>query len=217
MNREDINKKFIDAILAILAVRHSVGDDFFKSKIRREVDDLFSDYLKLIAEGTKGRQLQDFLVQKLTARINTCLETFETLRHLKVLSENSPLLLFGFKKLLGLKLSTIKMGKGPVASTINSKTALPPTQISAEIKEVLSQSKDKVKEKGADDVIDVNSNKMKILNYIKNYPDKRTKDIVYEFNAFSDRTVKRTLAGLLKEGLIKKRVQGDAAYYSVNE
>ena len=60
----------------------------------------------------------------------------------------------------------------------------------------------------------LNQSKLKILNFIKSYPDTRAKDIINEFSALSDRTVKRNLTELLKMRMIKKRVDNKATYYS---
>src|SRR3989344_183879 len=62
--------------------------------------------------------------------------------------------------------------------------------------------------------LELNPNKEKILNFIKKSPNTRTKDIIHEFNALSDRTVKRNLGELLKVGLINRKIENKAAYYS---
>ena len=59
----------------------------------------------------------------------------------------------------------------------------------------------------------LNKSKKKILEFIKSYPNIRTKDIITEFNVLSNRTVKRNLTDLLRTGLIKKRVDNKAVYY----
>ena len=61
---------------------------------------------------------------------------------------------------------------------------------------------------------ELNPNKEKILNFIKKSPNARTKDIIHEFNALSDRTVKRNLGELLRVGLINKKIENKAVYYS---
>ncbi|HEY4504223.1 MAG TPA: hypothetical protein VJI73_00440, partial [Candidatus Paceibacterota bacterium] len=61
----------------------------------------------------------------------------------------------------------------------------------------------------------LNPSKQKILEFIKSYPNTRTKDIINEFNALSDRTVKRSLTELMQIGLLKKKIENKAVYYSI--
>ena len=63
----------------------------------------------------------------------------------------------------------------------------------------------------------INPNKKKILDFIKSFPNTRTKDIIYEFNSISDRTVKRNLTELAREGLIRRKVDNKAVYYYASE
>ena len=61
----------------------------------------------------------------------------------------------------------------------------------------------------------LNKSQQKIFEFIKSFPERRTKDIIYEFNVLSGRSVKRNLNDLLQAGLIKRRIENKAVYYSV--
>lgn len=58
------------------------------------------------------------------------------------------------------------------------------------------------------------SNKDKILNFIKKSPQIRAREILEEFNLVSGRTVKRNIKELLDAGLITKMSEDHAVYYS---
>ena len=53
-----------------------------------------------------------------------------------------------------------------------------------------------------------------ILEFVRREPDCRTKDVIDQFSALSQRTVKRGLKELNEEGKIIKRSDGGAVYYS---
>lgn len=54
-----------------------------------------------------------------------------------------------------------------------------------------------------------------ILEFVRREPECRTKDIVNQFSALSQRTVKRGLKELSEDGKIIKKIEGGAVYYSV--
>lgn len=59
------------------------------------------------------------------------------------------------------------------------------------------------------------SSKDKILNFIRKTKKIRTRDLVEQFSAFSQRTVKRTLKELIGDGVIKREEDERAVYYSI--
>lgn len=59
-------------------------------------------------------------------------------------------------------------------------------------------------------------NQKKILTFIASVPNARTKDIIDEFSSLSGRTVKRSLRELMEVGLITKRAEHKAVYYSAS-
>lgn len=59
------------------------------------------------------------------------------------------------------------------------------------------------------------SSKDKILDFIRKTKKIRTKDLVEQFSAFSQRTVKRNLKELIGEGVIKREEDERAVYYSI--
>ncbi len=54
----------------------------------------------------------------------------------------------------------------------------------------------------------------KILDFVRQAPERRAKEIVDEFSALSGRTVKRGLKELSEKGLIVRKEQNNAVYYS---
>ncbi len=56
-------------------------------------------------------------------------------------------------------------------------------------------------------------NQERILGFIRQSEVARAKDIVDEFNALSERTVKRNLKELMSSGLVQKRLENRAVFY----
>lgn len=83
------------------------------------------------------------------------------------------------------------------------------------VKKFLSQKKGEPQfhnQSSSDSSLSVNQKK--ILSFIQAFPNARTKDIVDKFSMLSDRTVKRNLRELISSGLVIKRAENRAVYYS---
>ena len=59
------------------------------------------------------------------------------------------------------------------------------------------------------------SSKDKILDFIRKTKKTRTRDLIEQFSAFSERTVKRTLKELTDNGILKREEDEKAVYYSI--
>ena len=196
---------FIGTLRLLLDITQLLKDEFFLKKIDKKLETLVFDYLSLL----NADQGDDFVFQsvviKVTSDIDSLLEALNDLYHLGLL-EQTPLFLEIHKHFLELKLETLKQWR------ILSRTK--PLTVIAEDKKLF-------KAKTTPPIIvkkdsKLNQSKKSILDFIKSFPNSRTKDIINEFNALSDRTVKRNLINLLRNGLIKKKVDNKAVYYYVD-
>jgi len=59
----------------------------------------------------------------------------------------------------------------------------------------------------------IEGNRQKILDFVRRFPNTRTKEVIDEFNVLSVRTVKRSLKGLVDDGLLQKRIEANAVFY----
>ena len=91
------------------------------------------------------------------------------------------------------------------------------SRFNGEVRDETLISKKIINKKSITKNSNLTESKKRILEYIKSYPNTRTKDIIYEFSALSDRTVKRNLTDLIKSGLVRKRVDNKAVYYYLSE
>ena len=214
MKTVEISKQLVDSIEYSLLICNSIKDSILRAKIKSGIDNLFSDYLGLWTEGNKKEGQKNFLIEKIIADIDFIVELLDTFQHLKIIDNNSPLLFSCIKKILILKLSVITLLKRESAAS-NKKSQFDRGLSETEKNIELSRESNRRKERIIND-FKMNPNREKVFNFIKNFPNKRTKDIVYEFDAFSKRTVKRTLTDLLKAGLIQKKVENRASYYSIS-
>lgn len=127
---------------------------------------------------------------------DSLLELLDYLEHSKITAATP--LLYARRNLLAFKLQLIRVQPEKL-------------QIVEKERKAASPAAPKIKKE-----VNLSGNKEKILNYIKRSPDSRTKDIVYEFNILSDRTVKRNLKELVSEGLVKKVSKNKAVYYHIS-
>lgn len=203
MSRELDRENFITSLTSLVKIQDLLDDRFFSAKFKSKISKLTADFLA-VQSGNKPSVTQCNLQKDFITSIDAVLELMNDLSYLQLLNV-SPLFLQATKLLLTLRLDTMKNSttdsSQPMKDSVsNSKRA--DQQIFRAEKKSLPRS-DKL-----------NKSKQKILDFIRSYPDKRTKDIINEFNVLSDRSVKRNLTELLHNGLVKKRVDNKAVYYS---
>lgn len=179
-------KLFSELILRLFKAQASIAEKFFSDRLGKQISELLESNLAVQGDHTS-------LLPHLQAIKNTDL-LLQDLSHLKAGSP-LPLAMAREKNLLyWLELTrTMK----------NQKTKVTPAVKKAE-PEISKRS------------LALNSTSQKILEFVRKGPEKRAKDIVDQFNAFSSRTVKRSLKELSQEGLLVKRSDNKAVYYSAN-
>ena len=134
--------------------------------------------------------------------INEIADLCDYVEHLK-LSPISPLLVLR-KNVLLLKLQVLKQGKK------NSDTMMAPEKKKAEPrKSAIVSDPALIREKDKK----IEGNRQKILDFVRRFPNTRTKEVIDEFNVLSVRTVKRSLKGLVDDGLLQKRIEANAVFY----
>lgn len=184
-------------IVMLTTLRNLVQDRFFLTKFDDKINNFMGKFIALVSKtGMDNIAEHKFDSQEFIDSISRLVELINDLKYLNLVEDS--ILYFQLERdLLGMKLNFLRS----IANLKDSESKKETSGVA-------------IKKPQTKEVIKLNSSKQKILDFIKSYPEKRTKEIIYEFNALSDRTVKRSLNELLKAGLIKKRVDNKAAHYS---
>ncbi len=212
MITEETTNRFTNTLVLVAGIFQYLEDDFFVKKLRAKMEIFTSGYIRLSREEDTN-VAQYYLVEKLISDTDGILELFELISYLEKTKKTTPLLLAG-RSLLALKLELVRAKNNLVAGMKKKEVSIK-TEISKSNNSDQSPVKNvTIPQKNVRQIQELNPNKEKILNFIKKSPHTRTKDIIHEFNALSDRTVKRNLGELLKVGLINRKIENKAVYYS---
>jgi len=190
---EDRVNKFIGCLVSTARLMVGIKDPFFVRKVYLNLSEFIVVYKK--SEGESQ-------IRKVADSIDKMLETLDYLEHLKI-TPSSPLLLVR-KNFLRFKLDIIKSGNRTqdVAEKLANKIQ----------SQKLPQKKSPVHRQAHQDL---SPTKERILEFIKQTPSVRTKQVIEEFNLISERTVKRSLKELTDQGFIQRKEDSKAVYYSI--
>lgn len=230
MKKGEFQKQFINSVILLVKVQNLIKDNFFYDRFTGTIFAFSLDFLEFIAEENTSNVAQfQVLAERCLADISKTIDTLKEFRYLELV-KSPPLLLKAEYNLLTVKLgilkrikersSTLDLEKGRTSENLNVEpnrglaSDLQKGRTSASLKiEPRSSILDMEKGRTSASLSELTPSKKKILEYIKSYPNTRTKDIIYEFNALSGRSVKRNLMDLLRSGLVRKRVDNKAVYY----
>ncbi|HAU07809.1 MAG: hypothetical protein A2568_03430 [Candidatus Yanofskybacteria bacterium RIFOXYD1_FULL_44_17] len=190
---EDRVNKFIGCLVSTAKLMAGTKDPFFVRKMYLNLSELIVVYKK-----TEGESQ----VKRIINPIDKMLETLDYLEHLKTVSPG-PLLL-AKKNFLRLKLDILKS-----ASEVQGDGDKLIKKVPAQ---KLPQKKNLIQRQANQDL---SPTKERILEFIKQVPSVRTKQVIEEFNLISERTVKRSLKELTDQGFIQRKEDNKAVRYSV--
>ena len=196
---EDIAKTFHRTSVSLARLLFGVKDPYFMRKVFEKSENLTRSYVNF----EKGVG-ESFMTNRdgLISVINEIADLCDYVEHLK-LSPNSPLLVLR-KNVLLFKLQILKQGKkSDDAVVMSEKKKAEPKKSAIVSGPVLIREKDKK----------IEGNRQKILDFVRRFPNTRTKEVIDEFNVLSVRTVKRSLKGLVDDGLLQKRIEANAVFY----
>jgi len=194
-----MKQNFIRTLTALIKIQNDIMDRFFLDKFKERVNNFSEDVIAVLGD----KNIAQYYYWKIKSDIDNVFRDLEMFQYLKFLKK-SPLLLQAMKELLQLKLEVVKI----IIS--KSKLNIPIKKFGLQKTEAANRKSTKIDISN----MELNDSKKKILEFIKIYPNKRTKDIIDEFSVLSIRTVKRNLTELLQAGLVKKRTDSKASYYS---
>ena len=196
MKREDI-LKFTNSIVMLSKLLTRIEDRSLAQKLHVKITNMMSAFI----EHRRGDIASHNIV-----RLNLISATDNILDYLELLVHNSKSdvtpLLATQRNLLKFKLHILKIDQlKSVESNVEEKVAVEPAvNLEQKPKPIRSSLRS-------------NSNKERIFSFIKHSPNVRTREVVDEFSALSDRTVKRNLKELTDEGFLKRKSGGGAVHY----
>ncbi len=196
-------EQFIQMMTSLFRTQNSVTDLFFSKRLNEEMENILRDHI-VYGSSLPGVDGFDYL-----RSLRSLEKTLQEILYL----EKADVVPLSISRELVLKL-ILQLTRGinsknrkklnPVVEVIN-KTGPVVTKTA----EAVPVPRDKPKEK-----IELSRAQEKILEFVKQAPDCRTKEVINQFSALSSRTVKRGLKELSDIGRISKRFEGGAVYYS---
>lgn len=184
---------FIGVINALSSLHQSVMDEFFSYRLSVKMNLIIESYVNTQVD--RPNVAQSIATKTHLADVNGILEFVEELKYLKI-GQPTPLAIT-HDRILRYKLSILKKH---AANPVKTQT------IKAESKRDAVSS--------AQSAGNLNQNAEKIFSFVRTRQCVRTKEIVHQFSALSERTVKRSLKELTRQGLLKKESANRAMYYS---
>ncbi|MBX4211183.1 MAG: hypothetical protein KW806_00060 [Candidatus Yanofskybacteria bacterium] len=163
-----------------------------QNEIRFTLRKTLERFIVLSLQSPEDNVAQYVNTKEILSTVRELLLVVEQLRFFKLTPPTSVLL--AQKSLLTMQVfQTNSIGKLKIEKTV--KVAAEPVETS---KEQLGGTKEK------------------IFTYIKKFPRVRSRDVIDEFSVFSERTVKRSLKELARNGFIERFIENKAVYYSVS-
>src|SRR3989344_4452469 len=207
MREEDQVKNFINILIFLVKLFNGLKDKFLSEKLYEKIS-VFTAGFILFLKTEKSREIvqhddmsHNVVVQDLLNQCDNLLDFLDYLEHSK-LTAVTPLF-YSRRNLLNFKLELVKFKNKQTELPVRPKESNHKTSVFK--KTSISKNND----------LREDSNKEKILSFIKRSPNSRTKEIVEEFSILSERTVKRNLKELIEGGLVKKLSKNKAVYYSI--
>ncbi|MDP3696847.1 MAG: hypothetical protein Q8R55_02330 [Candidatus Taylorbacteria bacterium] len=226
MEKRELQKQFINSVILLIKIQNLVKDNFFYNGLTGKIFAFSFDFLEFLTKESEGDIAQcQISAERCLANISELTGTFKEFRYLGLV-KNAPLLLKAEYNLLSVKLgilkrmkersSTLDLEKGRTSESLKTEPSRDSTpDLQKDRTSASLKAEPRISYRTDDE--NLTPSKKKILEYIRSYPNTRTKDIIYEFSALSGRSVKRNLTDLLRTGLVKKRVDSKAVYYYANE
>lgn len=191
---------FVQTLEFLFRARQSVNDAFFAERFSSALAAVLLAHVAYYsAAADRGAQAR--------AYIRACKDMAGVLEAIGYLNAADGLLVAAAQERLLLYILEFLRSAENIPDKRSSPQEIAPPVVSKAITSASRPVRSKIPQK--------NSNQDKILDFVRRVPDCRPKDIIGEFSALSQRTVKRSLKELSEAGLIiKKTTEDKAVYYS---
>lgn len=211
MEKGETREVFIRTLIFLAKLHNLVKAKFFADKLETKINNFSASFLDFSINKKEEPVAQYYISKERSlAAVDSLVDVFKELKYLNLVSD-PPLLLHIESNLLTIKLEILK---DKIKSSLDQNRESTSKNFHTAIKRN-NQTPSSIIVK--EDHLKMTENKKKILEYIKSFPNTRTKEIIHEFNVLSNRTVKRNLTDLLRAGLVKKRIDNKAVYYYASE
>lgn len=206
MERED-TQKFTNSVILLSKLLVKIEDKFLARKLYEKI----ADFILAFVEQKSRSSITSHNINYVNLA-NSFTNLLDYLEYLAHISKDIIPLLVAQRNLLKFKLYVLKQGGRNRDIKIGEFSKISATSDVPMPAEVLTL-KPSSKIKTVRPIPKSNSTKERILNFVRKFPDVRTKEIIDKFNALSGRTVKRNLRELTSEGLLEKKSESGAVYY----
>lgn len=186
-----------ETVCSLAGVHARLRDAFYLQKTQRYLESFMIASLDLPSASPTDVAQYTTALQVIQHSVDRLLDLVTDLMYLQMAP--LPLLLTARKNLLKVKIVLRRY---------------PPIRSSSVLKETRNSQEQEPKKANAAVSISLSLNQQKIFDFIKRSPSVRPKDIMQALPHLSERTVKRNLKELIREGLLKKRSLDNGVYYS---
>ena len=195
-NEQGTAAETISIVTGLAALQQSVRDEFFAARMGEWTKEFLESYLQYRLRASESPTNVAQYGRAHLVSVARLLDLIDELAYLR-LGEATPLSICRFK-LMRYKLSVLRS----VQTLPQRKPPAEPERTQVKPSVLIPESR-------------MNRNSELILDFIKAVPRVRTKEVVEQFSALSERTVKRSLRELTHLGLLKKTSENKAMYYSL--
>ena len=188
-------KLFVRTMTPLFQAQQSVADLFFKNRLNKEIEHAIDKHIQ--HQASPSKESRDEYIRALK-------DLYKVLQEIIYLEKGDAIqLAFSQEQVLRCLydfLQDARVGKQ--------------TPVKTEVAEVVIKTVAPVIKKTIQNRSKLSETQNNILEFVRREPDCRTKDVIGQFSALSQRTIKRGLKELNEGGWIIKRSDGVAVYYS---
>jgi len=188
-------KLFVRMMTPLFHAQQSVADLFFKNRLNKEIEHAIDKHIQ--HQASPSKESRDEYIRALK-------DLYKVLQEIIYLEKGDAIqLAFSQEQVLRCLydfLQDARVGKQ--------------TPVKTEVAEVVIKTVAPVIKKTIQNRSKLSETQNNILEFVRREPDCRTKDVIGQFSALSQRTIKRGLKELNEGGWIIKRSDGVAVYYS---
>ncbi len=201
MTRE-YQKLFVQIMTPLFQAQQSVVDLFFKNRLNENIERTIDRHIQYWAHPSQESQREYIRVLKDLDGILQEITYLEKGDAIQLAISQEQVLRYFHNFLQGTRTEK----QIPVETEVVRPVEPTPRPVVSNVVSVIQKSG-----RGKGKLSETQQN---ILEFVRQEPDCRTKDVINQFSALSQRTIKRNLRELNKEGRIVKRSDGAAVYYS---
>ncbi len=198
-------KLFVRVMTSLFQVQQSVADLFFKNRLNEETQNILEKHIQF-----QTRPLEEIRPEYIRSLKNLV----KVLQEIAYLEKGEAVQLALSQEQVLRYLHNIIKGMRNIKQ-IPAKTEATIKPIGLALQPLVVQPAVQIVQRRHRSRKELSETQEKILEFVRQIPDRRTKDVVNQFSALSPRTVKRGLKELSEDGRIVKRIESGAVYYSV--